>query len=244
MKKILFNDYFIFVKSLDDFNRSLMMNNIVKHLLIGLCSTFGLNSCTATGNEAKQTDKSEETNIEMKTDGKKLVVFFSHAGENYNVGNIEKGNTHIVADMIADAIGADIFEIVPEKAYPADSYDECIDIAKKELQADARPSIKGDVKIEDFDVVFIGYPNWWGNPPMCVYTFIEKHDWNGKTVIPFITHEGSGMGGTDLKIAAACEGANTLTGKGLAIQGKLAQENQASAQKSVDSWLKQLDFKN
>ena len=244
MKKILFNDYFIFVKSLDDFNRSLMMNNIVKYLLLGLCSTFGLNSCTATGNEAKQTDKSEETNIEMKTDGKKLVVFFSHAGENYNVGNIEKGNTHIVADMIADAIGADIFEIVPEKAYPADSYDECIDIAKKELQADARPSIKGDVKIEDFDVVFIGYPNWWGNPPMCVYTFIEKHDWNGKTVIPFITHEGSGMGGTDLKIAAACEGANTLTGKGLAIQGKLAQENQASAQKSVDSWLKQLDFKN
>lgn len=179
----------------------------------------------------------------MNTDGKKLVVFFSHAGENYNVGYIEKGNTHIVADMIADAAGADIFEIIPEKSYPRDSYNECIEIAKKELQENARPEIKGDVNIEDYDVIFIGYPNWWGNPPMCVYTFIEKHDWTGKTVIPFITHEGSGMGGTDRKIAAACKGADTLTGKGLAIQGKVAQENQASAQKSVERWLDGLGIK-
>ena len=180
----------------------------------------------------------------MKTDGKTLVVFFSHVGENYNVGNIEKGNTHIIADMIADATGADIFEIVPEKGYPKDDYNECIEIAKQELQSDARPAVKGDVKIEDYDAVFIGYPNWWGNPPMCVYTFIEKHDWNGKTVIPFITHEGSGMGGTDRKISSVCEGANTLIGKGLAVQGRVAQENQASAQKSVDSWLERLGFKN
>ncbi|MDE6062390.1 MAG: flavodoxin [Duncaniella sp.] len=180
----------------------------------------------------------------LNEDSKKLVVFFSHTGENYNVGYIEKGNTHIIADMIADATGADIFEIVPEKGYPKDDYNECIEIAKEELQSNARPAVKGDVKIEDYDVVFIGYPNWWGNPPMCVYTFIEKHDWNGKTVIPFITHEGSGMGGTDRKIASACEGADTLTGKGLAVQGKIAQENQASARKSVDSWLERLGFKN
>lgn len=176
----------------------------------------------------------------MNTDGKKLVVFFSHTGENYNVGYIEKGNTHIIADMIADTTGADIFEIVPEKGYPKDSYNECIEIAKKELQQNARPAVKGDVKVEEYDVIFIGYPQWWGAPPMCVYTFIEKHDWNGKTVIPFVTHEGSGMGGTDHKIAAACKGSNTLSGKGLAIQGKIAQENQASAQKSVDSWLSNL----
>ena len=179
----------------------------------------------------------------MKTDGKKLVVFFSHTGENYNVGYIEKGNTHIIADMIADATGADTFEIVPENGYSKDSYNECIEIAKEELQSDARPAIKGDVKVEDYDVIFIGYPNWWGNPPMCVYTFIEKHDWNGKTVIPFITHEGSGMGGTDRKIADACNNANTLIGKGLAVQGKVAQENQASAQKSVERWLDSLVMK-
>ena len=219
-----------------------MKLRFVKPLLLGLCALLGLNSCSAEANKSKENNK--KTNTEMKTDGKKLVVYFSHTGENYNVGYIEKGNTHIIADMIADATGADIFEIVPEKDYPHDDYNECIEIAKKELQSDARPAIKGDIKVEDYDVVFIGYPNWWGNPPMCVYTFIEKHDWNGKTVIPFITHEGSGMGGTDRKIAAACEGANTLTGKGLAVQGKVAQENRESAQKSVNSWLERLGFKN
>lgn len=181
------------------------------------------------------------TNTSSK-DSKKLVVFFSHTGENYNVGYIEKGNTHIIADMIADATGADRFEIVPSKAYPVD-YNECIDVAKKEKQANARPAIKDDMKIEDYDVIFIGYPNWWGEVPMCVYTFIEKHDWNGKTVIPFITHEGSGMGGTDRKIAAACKGADVAVGKGLAVQGKVAQENQATARKSVDRWLSELKMK-
>ena len=221
-------------------------------LMFSALITLLFNTACAS-NSSKEESKTKEKTI-MNTDGKssqsalnedskKLVVFFSHTGENYNVGYIEKGNTHIVADMIADATGADIFEIVPENGYPKESYNECIEIAKKELQSKARPAIKGDVKVEDYDVIFIGYPNWWGNPPMCVYTFIEKHDWNGKTVIPFITHEGSGMGGTDRKIASACKGADTLTGKGLAIQGKVAQENQSSAQKSVDSWLEGLGMK-
>lgn len=175
----------------------------------------------------------------MKTDGKKLVVFFSHTGENYNVGHIKKGNTHIIADMIADATGAESFEIVPEKRYP-ESYDECIDVAKREKQANARPAVAGDVSVEDYDVIFLGYPNWWGEVPMCVYTFIEKHDWSGKTVIPFITHEGSGMGGTDHKIANACKGADVAVGKGLAVQGKVAQENQPQARKNVENWLNSL----
>lgn len=218
-----------------------MILRFVKPFLIGLCALLGMTSCSAAASKSEEANT--KTNTEMKTDGKKLVVFFSHTGENYNVGDIEKGNTHIIADMIADAMGADSFEIVPEKDYPKD-YDTCIVIAKDELQSDARPAVKGDIKVEDYDVIFIGYPNWWGNPPMCVYTFIGKHDWNGKTVIPFITHEGSGMGGTDRKIASACKGADTLTGKGLAIQGKVAQENRTSAQKSVNSWLERLGFKN
>ena len=223
-----------------------MKNGITKSLLFGLCSVFGLTSCSAATNDSKGTNK---TTIEMNTDkstidraSKKIVVFFSHTGENYNVGVIEKGNTHIVADMIADATGAETFEIVPEKAYPF-NYNECIDLAKKELHADARPAVKGDVNIEDYDVIFLGYPNWWGNPPMCVYSFIEKHNWAGKTVIPFITHEGSGMGGTDRKIAAACEGANTLVGKGLAIQGKVAQERQENARQNVNRWINGLGLK-
>lgn len=188
---------------------------------------------------AASKDKNNRNIDTMETKGKKLVVFFSHTDENYNVGYIEKGNTHIIADMIAEATGAEQFEIKPVVSYPTD-YNECIDVAKREKQSGARPAIKEDVNVEDYDVVFIGYPNWWGEVPMCVYTFIENHDWTGKTVIPFITHEGSGMGGTDRKIAAACKGADVAVGKGLAIQGKVAQEKQDNARKSVESWLNSL----
>ena len=179
------------------------------------------------------------TKTNMNTEGKKLVVYFSHTGENYNVGVIEKGNTHIIAEMIAEAAGADIFEIEPEKPYPH-NYNECIAVAKKEMNGNARPAIKGDIATEDYDVIFLGYPNWWGEVPMCVYTFIEKHDWNGKTVIPFITHEGSGMGGTDHNIAEACEGATVAVGKGLAVQGKVAQTKRDEARQRVNQWLKGL----
>ena len=217
------------------------MKKLFTTALVALFSMLGICSCAAKTNENNTNNNKKTEN--MKTEGKKLVVFFSHTGENYNVGYIEKGNTHIIADMIADATGADTFEIVPEKGYPKDSYNECIEIAKKELQQNARPSVKGDVKVEDYDVIFIGYPQWWGEPPMCVYTFIERHDWNGKTVIPFVTHEGSGMGGTDRKIAEACKGADVAVGKGLAVQGKIAQENRASAQKRVNIWLEGLGIK-
>lgn len=143
--------------------------------------------------------------------------------------------------MIADATGADRFEIVPEKGYP-ENYNECIEIAKQEKKANVRPAVRDDIKIEDYDIIFLGYPNWWGEVPMCVYSFIEKHNWTGKTVIPFITIEGSGMGGTDRKIANACKGAHVAVGKGLAVQGKTAQENQAAAKKNVNSWLGELGF--
>ena len=169
-------------------------------------------------------------------EGRKLVVYFSHTGENYNVGFIKEGNTAIIADMIAEAVGADKFEIVPEKTYPT-SYNECIEVAQREKRANARPAVKSDIAVEDYDVIFIGYPNWWGEVPMCVYTFIEKHDWTDKTVIPFITHEGSGMGGTDRNIAKACEGATVAVGKGLAVQGKVAQENRTLAKNKVENWL-------
>lgn len=177
----------------------------------------------------------------MNTEGKKLVVYFSRTGENYNVGTIEKGNIHIIANMIAEATGADMFEIVPMKDYP-DSYEKCKAVAESELLADARPAIKGDIAVEDYEVVFIGYPIWWHSVPMCVYTFLEKHNWAGKTVIPFISHEGSGMKDTDYRIARVCKGANVATGKGLAIEGNIVQNDRASAQKNVENWLKELGF--
>lgn len=184
-----------------------------------------------------QTDS--KTNRNMKTDKKVLVTFFSHTGENYAVGNITKGNTHIVAEMIAEATGGNLFEIVPEQTYPK-TYNACVDVAKKEKEAGARPAVKGDVKTEDYDVIFVGYPNWWGDMPMAVYTFLEKHNWQGKTVIPFCTHEGSGLSGTERNIRATCKGATI--GKGLALKGSIAQNSRNEAQKSVSAWLKKLEY--
>lgn len=169
-------------------------------------------------------------------DNKKvLIAYFSRADENYSVGYIEKGNTEIIAEMIAEETKGKLFHIKPVIPYPAD-YNECIDLAKKEMNSQARPAIQGDAQVEDYDVIFLGYPNWWGDVPMAVYTFIEKHRWQGKTVIPFCTHEGSSLGSTEGKLKKACPGATFLPG--LAIQGTTAQRNLQSAKQSIKAWLK------
>ena len=165
------------------------------------------------------------------------MVFFSRTGENYAVGNIEKGNTHIIAEMIAKETGGKLFRIETVKPYP-DEYKACVAVAKTEKESNARPEIKGDVKVEDYDVIFLGYPNWWGDMPMAVYTFIEKHNWTGKTVVPFCTHEGSGLSGTERKLKDTCKGA-TLS-EGLAIKGTIAQNSQAQARQSVKKWLESI----
>ncbi len=166
-----------------------------------------------------------------------LVAFFSRADENYAVGYIEKGNTQIVAEMIAAELGADRFHIETLNPYPA-SYNPCIEVAKREKATQARPAIKGDVRVEDYEVVYLGYPNWWGDMPMAVYTFIEKHDWQGKTVVPFCTHEGSGLSGTERRIQEACSGARVL--EGFALRGSVAQQKPEEARMAVQAWLQKL----
>lgn len=166
---------------------------------------------------------------------KSLVVYFSRTGENYNVGVITEGNTAIVAKMIASKTNSDIFEIAPVKPYP-ESYDECINVAKDEQRKNVRPAYKGDIDVSSYDTIYIGYPNWWGDMPMCVYTFLESHDFNGKTILPFCTHEGSGSSGTDSKIKGKCKGATVKSP--LAIKGATAQNKRSEAEKAVDDWLK------
>lgn len=178
--------------------------------------------------------QSKTSNAKNMESRKTLVVFFSRTGENYAVGNIEKGNTHIIAEMIAEETDGTLFQIVPLKAYP-ENYTKCTEVAKQEAESKARPAIKGDVAVEDYDVIYIGYPNWWGDMPMPVYTFIEKHNWQGKTVIPFCTHEGSGLSDTENRLKKACEGATIL--KGLSIRGTTAQKSQEQARKTVTNWL-------
>ena len=97
--------------------------------------------------------------------GKTLVVYFSKAGENYAVGNIKKGNTRIIAEMIAEETDGTLFQIEPVKDYPKD-YTKCTEVAQQELDSNARPAVKGDIDVENFDVVYIGYPIWWNDMPM------------------------------------------------------------------------------
>lgn len=168
-----------------------------------------------------------------------LVAFFSRTGENYAVGHIEQGNTHIVAELIASAIGGTLFRIEPATPYP-DDYRACTEVAQREKRSKARPALVGDIAAEEFDVIFLGYPNWWGDLPMCVYTFLEQHDWQGKIIIPFCTHEGSGLSDTENRLRAACRGASVLNG--LAVRGSVAQNEREKARKQVLEWLKQLKY--
>ena len=166
---------------------------------------------------------------------KSLVVYFSRADENYGVGTISEGNTAILAKMIASKTGSDIFEIVPEKAYPK-NYRECTNVAKDEQRKNARPAYKGDIDTSGYDTIYIGYPIWWGDLPMVVYTFLEKHDLNEKTIFPFCTHEGSGLSGTDNNIKKLYK--NVTMTKALVMTGRTAQNNRSEAEKQVDEWLK------
>ena len=183
---------------------------------------------------------SAEKNAEKKSDGKILVAFFSRTGDNYEVGVIEKGNTHIVADMIAEKVGADMFEIKPVKEYPAD-YQECTEVAKQELAENARPEFVGNVEnFAQYDTIFLGYPIWWSDLPTVVYTFLESNDFSGKTVIPFCTSAGEYMTGKEGDIPQFAKGATMR--EGLGIKGKTCQDNPETVREKVNLWLKNLGY--
>ena len=165
-------------------------------------------------------------------DNKKvLVAYFSRVGEQYSVGNITEGNTAIIAKMIANKTGGDLFEIkVKNDNYPK-GYTELTEYAKAEMNQNARPEIVGKVdNFEQYDTIFIGFPIWWG-------TFLDSYDFKGKTIIPFCTHEGSGYCGEQ---GMANTGAKII--KGLAIYGHTAQNDRIEAEKQVTQWLKGIGF--
>ena len=166
---------------------------------------------------------------------KALVVFFSHAGENYSVGNIEVGNTKIVADYISEITGADQFEIVAEKNYDM-PYMDLIKVAQDEAKAGELPAYKGDVDVAPYDVIFIGGPIWWGTYPQVMFTFFKDHDLSGKTVIPFTTHEGSGLASTVRDVKKAWPKATVKDG--FAIYGHEVRSGRAK----VEKWLKGLGW--
>lgn len=161
-----------------------------------------------------------------------LIVFFSRADENYNVGIVEKGNTEILAEYISELTGGTLFKIERETPYPK-SYNDCIKEAKKELEEYARPKLKSRLTdLDEYDLIFLGYPNWWGDVPMCIYSFLDDYILEGKKIIPFCTHEGSGFGQTINNLKNHYPDANFIGG--LAIQGSKVK----SAKPSVEKWLK------
>ena len=198
-----------------------------------------------TNADDKQSDDSTvttqaETETPTGEDKNTLVAYFSRAGEDYNVSTIEKGNTQIIAEYIASEVGADSFHIETVTPYPAD-YDDCCDVAKQELADKARPELSRTVdNMEQYDIVFLGYPIWWGDMPMAVYTFMDSYDFSDKVVIPFNTHEGSGESGTYSAIGSYLPNSQVLDG--MAIQGQTAQEFSSDTQQSVRDWLDGLGF--
>ena len=162
-----------------------------------------------------------------------IIIYFSRPGNNYVNGSIvslKTGNTETAANFIHELTGAPLFRLDPAKPYSPD-YTECTKEAQQELRASARPAVASMPDISAYDTVYLGYPNWWGTCPMCVFTFLEAQDWTGKTIKPFCTHEGSGMGHSESDIKKACSGATVK--KGLAIHG--ADVSKAKAQ--IQNWI-------
>ena len=180
--------------------------------------------------------KEETSQVETTTsEDKALIVYFSRAGENYGVGIVEKGNTQKVAEIMQEETGADIFRIETVKEYPV-SYDETLEVATAERNNNERPELK--TSIDDFDsysTIILGYPIWWGDMPMAVYTFLESYDFSGKTIYPFVTHGGSGLAGTIQSIQETVS--NATVKDGLAIQGTMAQNNEQETRKLVQDYL-------
>lgn len=201
----------------------------LKSIIMAVLALFCTTACNGQGKPSNQ-------NSDMENKGKALVVFFSHAGDNYAVGNIEVGNTKIVADYISEITGADQFEIVTHK-YDGMAYTPLINLAQEEANNGELPPYEGEVPdLSQYDTVFIGGPIWWGTYPQVMFTFFKENDLNGKTLIPFSTHEGSGLASVVEDVKAAYPDANVT--KGFAIYGHEVRTGKAK----VEKWLHSLGY--
>ena len=175
----------------------------------------------------------EIINQEDKAMAKTLIAFFSRADENYFGGAmryVKVGNTEIVVGLMKELIDADTFKIEMKDPY-SPVYMTCIEEAKKDLRAKARPELVSmPESIDEYDTIVLAYPNYWGTMPMAVFTFLEAFDFTGKTILPLCTNEGSGMGDSERDIKKTCPGAEVK--KGLSVTGSKA----ANAKTSVQKW--------
>lgn len=183
-------------------------------------------------NQNESQDTNETVSNESKTDdinienmGNTLILYFSMSG-----------NTETVANYIHEEIGGDIVKLETVQTYPED-YDELVDYAREEQRDNARPELETTIEnIEQYDTIFLGYPNWWGDMPMPIYSFLDQYYLSNKTIAPFITHGGSGLSGTPANIAN--EKPDAVVTEGLAING----DDVDDCQDEVNEWLNELNF--
>lgn len=163
-----------------------------------------------------------------------LVAYYSRNKQNYVAGALKDlpiGNTEVIAKHIGEKLNADLFKIEQVQPY-ANDYNQCIEQAKNDKIRDARPCLVNYLaNIDDYDVIYLGFPNYWGTMPMAVFTFLEHYNFKGKTIKPFITHEGSGFGNSIEDIKKCCPDTNIKDG--LAIYGHQV----ATSFAKVDKWL-------
>ncbi len=168
---------------------------------------------------------------------KTCIVYFSRNGENYSRGNLvrlEKGNTEIIAGYIEDDLSCPSCKIEMEHPYPQD-YNACMEEALSDQKANRRPACKNTgIDLSGYDVIFLGYPNYWSTMPMVLWTFLENNDTEGKTIYPFCTHEGSGMGRSVSDLKKLCPKATVKEGK--AFFGSDVK----NSKDEVDQWIGQI----
>ena len=197
-----------------------LLTILMTTMMLLLTACGGGNAQTGADTSAQ---KETQTTASARSDQRVLVVYFSRADENTGgVGYIEKGNTKILAEMIAERTHGDLFEIKTVKPYPKE-YRPVTEAAKQEKEENARPEIVGELPdLSKYDVVFLGYPIWWSDMPMPVYTFLDRENFAGKIILPFCTHEGSGLSDTQRSIADVTK---ADVREGFALQGHIAQKS-------------------
>ena len=209
-----------------------LLTILMTTMMLLLTACGGGNAQTGADTSAQ---KETQTTASARSDQRVLVVYFSSAEENTGgVGYIEKGNTKILAEMIAERTHGDIFEIKTVKPYPKE-YRPATEAAKQEKEENARPEIVGELPdLSKYDVVFLGYPIWWSDMPMPVYTFLDRENFAGKIILPFCTHEGSGLSDTQRSIADVTK---ADVREGFALQGHIAQKSPEEARTALYEWM-------
>ena len=214
-------------------------------ILLSLTMILGLTACGNSASKTKQ-PSTEDTFVESKADTESAETSTNMENtDNQDVQNHKAlvayfsatGTTKGVAEHIANGLNADIYEIVPEEAYTDADLDYNDNNSRTTIEMndpDARPAISGSVEnMEQYDIIFVGYPIWWGEAPRIVSTFMESYDFSGKTIVPFCTSGGSGIGSSASNLERLTSGATWLDGRRL---------NGSDSQDTVMEWVDSLDL--